>query len=418
MPDKNINNNKQESLNLNSVFKYGVDTTTGTLKNGLDSATLKLKFDEYTALMEQIYRNLMEQNYQAAGAGSFESLYPKIMTRFDRFNKRYYTPNTVFSGYTFITRPRLCLTAENLHANRYMQLFNTTRADTIQFAIRCLLDTKFSNPNASTIPTTNIWHCPYFDPRNPFLSILTNTFQDASGFPSQHIESYTSEGGIYSEDIRFAIGSDRNNKSFDVNMTFTDIEGGLVMSLFQLWLTYIDLVTAGECLAYVDDIVHQRLNYTVSIYRFIMDPSNRFIESWSKCTGCYPVDRPGGARFDVSRSERYVEAAKNFTIQFACNKYEENDPIILVEFNTLMQRYNPYIGGSARKLKSVPFSSEFNYVGLPYVILRNYHRPILDFRYLPYNEQNTTTKYIDNINEQVKEAQKVIAPVYNQPIWV
>ena len=418
MPDKNINNSQQGLLDLNNVFKYGVDTATGVLKNGLDSATLKLKFDEYTTLMEQIYHNLMEQNYQAAGAGSFESLYPKIMTRFDRFNKRYYTPNTVFSGYTFITRPRLCLTAENLHANRYMQLFNTTRADTIQFAIRCLLDTKFSNPNASMIPTTNIWHCPYFDPRNPFLSILTNTFQDASGFPSQHIESYTSEGGIYSEDIRFAIGSDRNNKSFDINMTFTDIEGGLVMSLFQLWLTYIDLVTAGECLAYVDDIVHQRLNYTVSIYRFIMDPSNRFIESWSKCTGCYPVDRPGGARFDVSRSERYVEAAKNFTIQFTCNKYEENDPIILVEFNTLMQRYNPNIGGSTRRLKSVPFSSEFNYVGLPYVILRNYHRPILDFRYFPHNEQNTTTKYIDNINEQVKEAQKVIAPVYNQPIWV
>ena len=216
MPDKNINNSQQGLLDLNNVFKYGVDTATGVLKNGLDSATLKLKFDEYTTLMEQIYHNLMEQNYQAAGAGSFESLYPKIMTRFDRFNKRYYTPNTVFSGYTFITRPRLCLTAENLHANRYMQLFNTTRADTIQFAIRCLLDTKFSNPNASMIPTTNIWHCPYFDPRNPFLSILTNTFQDASGFPSQHIESYTSEGGIYSEDIRFAIGSDRNNKSFDI----------------------------------------------------------------------------------------------------------------------------------------------------------------------------------------------------------
>ena len=94
--------------------------------------------ETYKNIIQQVHTGIMEQNYQAAGAGSFESLYPKIFTRFDRFHKRYYTPNTVYSGYTFITRPRLCLTSTNLQADRYLQLFNTTNPNTIQFAIKCL----------------------------------------------------------------------------------------------------------------------------------------------------------------------------------------------------------------------------------------------------------------------------------------
>ena len=384
---------------------------------------LRLTHDNYTDQIQQILSSTMELNYQAAGAGSFGSIYPKVFTRFDRFNKRYYTPNSVYSGYTFITRPRLCLTSTNLHADRYLQLFNTDNPNTIQFALRCLLDTVYSNP--ANPRTSQFNQCPFFDPYNPFLAILTNTVQDISGFPSQHLETFTTEGGLFSEDMRFAIGSDRHNKSFDITMTFTDIEGGLVMSLFKLWMTYIDLVTTGEVLAYTDDIIHRRLNYTVSIYRFLVDPNNKYIKYAAKCTGCFPVDRPSGAVFDVSRAERYVEAAKNFSIQFACNKFEEQDPIILLEFNTLMRRYNPFIHlkntsiipteNNARYM-NVPDDLDYNYVGLPYIELSSKHRPVLQFRYIPNNISNSkissviasTDKNLDAIQTQFNINNKTI----------
>ena len=175
-------------------------------------------------------------------------------------------------------------------------------------------------------------------------------------------------------------------------MSFTDIEGGLVNTLFKLWMTYIDYVTTGEVLAYRDDIIQRRLNYTVSIYRFLVDPTNRHIVNAAKCTGCFPIDRPSGARFDVSRSERYIEAAKNFTIQFACNKFEEDDPIILLEFNTLMRRYNPdidiYQDSKVSSWKLVPFNLTYNYVGLPYIRIDGDHRPILEFRYKPIDTED------------------------------
>lgn len=384
--------------------------------------------ETYKNIIQQVHTGIMEQNYQAAGAGSFESLYPKIFTRFDRFHKRYYTPNTVYSGYTFITRPRLCLTSTNLQADRYLQLFNTTNPNTIQFAIRSLLDTVYSNPAAPR--TKQFDQCPFFDPYNPFIPILTNTVQDISGFPSQEITTFTTEGGYFSEDQRFAMGSDRNNKSFDLTLSFTDVEGGLVMSLFKLWMTYIDLVTTGEVLAYTDDIIHRRLNYTVSIYRFLVDPTNRHIEYAAKCTGCFPVNRPTGAMYDVSRAERYVEAAKNFSIQFACNKFEEQDPVILLEFNTLMRRYNPDIHityGSSGHIPTennyyqiVPYDLNYNYIGLPYIKLSSTHRPILQFRYRPnILAQQQAAKQLEVLDDTLQEKYNLYYPKgTNRNQWV
>ena len=377
--------------------------------------------DEFLENVRIKFSQLMEQNYQAAGAGSFESIYPKIFTRFDRFHKRYYTPNTVYSGYTFITRPRLSLTSTNLQADRYLQLFNTTNENTIQFAMRCLLDTVFSNPAKKAVSFNKLEKCPYFDPYNPFIPILTNTVQDISGFPSQDIATFTTEGGFFSEDQRFAMGSDRNNKSFDLNLSFTDVEGGLVMALFKLWLTYIDLVTTGEVLAYTDDIIHRRLNYTVSIYRFLVDPTNRYIVNAAKCTGCFPVNRPSGAIYDVSRAERYVEAAKNFTIQFACNKFEENDPIILLEFNTLMNRYCPGINlssstdkGTIQKYIDVPYELDYNYVGLPYITIREDSRPRLDFRYRPsYTNNLSLQQNLNRVDSEISQLNSVTHPSIN-----
>lgn len=422
-----MDNNKFNIKDQKVFFKGTPGASTATIDNNIDNSFSvknlpaydtysKAAQDEYESHISTIFSDLMEQNYKASGMGSFDYLFPKMLTRFDKFNKRFYTPNQVFSGYTFITRPRLCLTAPNLQANRFMQLFNTTKADSIQFAIRCLLDTKFSSPFRSDgITTSSINQSPYFDPYNPFIPILSNTLQDMSGSPSQHIEPISTEGGYFSEDMRIAIGSDRYNKSFDVSMTFTDIEGGLVDTLFKLWMTYIDLVTVGECMAYPEDIVHQRLNYTVSIYRFLTDPTNRFIEGCAKYTGCFPIDRPAGARYDISRSERYVEAAKNFTIQFVCNKFEENDPIILLEFNTLMQRYCPWIAYKYNKMDSAPYGLDYNYVGLPYIKISDKHRPILDFRYVPYQgTRMTTSEYTNDVDTKLEKAKSIL----KTPSWI
>jgi hypothetical protein len=304
-----------------------------------------------------------------------------------------------------------------------------------------------ANTTGSLVLRNKQIESPWIDPENPFITILTNNLTDASGFPSQEIQTATNEGGFFSEDQTIAKGSDNNKKSFDVSLSFTDPEGGPIMALFQLWMTYMALLTTGEVVAYADDIDQQRLCYTSSIYRFTVDNSRKIIKKMAKCTGCFPRQRNGGACFDVSMSSRFVEAARKFNISFVCNAYDENDPIIAMEFNTLMKRYADWIDGfwgdedadrkAGYRIENtqaytgggliqppaggygvVPIGSEYNYMGLPFINMHNGRRPPeLEFRYqkLSSSPSILSNKINDTINkiDSRLEARNATMYVYN-----
>lgn len=400
------NNTSRSLVHPDRQYAAVDEKTLDTFKKEQEEREANLrKSEQYRAVLDNINNILMNKLFQSGGM-SYETSYSKLLTRFDRFQRKFYTPNQVYSGFTFITRPRLALTSSNLRSYRFLQYFNTLNPQSIQFAIRCMLDTKFTDP--TRLGNKAIANCPYFDYRNPFLAILTNTVQEVSGLPDQQLRSYTTNPGYYQEDMRFAIGSDRNNKSFDFNMTFTDPEGGMVDTLFQLWITFVDLLTSGECIPYIDDLYYRRLCYTVSVYRFVVDPSTRFLVKWVKLTGCYPFARNSGAAFEVNRSNKYVDAARNITIQFVCNKYEENDWIIPIEFNTLVKRYCSDIDND-ETYKIAPLEGEYNFVGLPYINTSVVHRPILEFRYRP-NPSTTNLsdrrKHVAAVDRMIDNAQK------------
>lgn len=409
---------------------------------------------EISTLYQSLFDSFQEKLYMHAGAGSYFSTMQKNFSKIDRYGTNYISPNTEYSGYTFITRPRLCLQTPNLISNRYLMMYNTDDPDSIQFMIRSMLDsnlaTYLANTTGSLLMRDKQILSPWIDPENPFITILTNNLTDASGFPSQEIQTATNEGGFFSEDQTIAKGSDNNKKSFDVSLSFTDPEGGPIMALFQLWMTYIALLTTGEVVAYADDIDQQRLCYTSSIYRFTVDNTRRIIKKMSKCTGCFPRQRNGGACFDVSMGSRFVEAARKFNISFVCNAYDENDPIIAMEFNTLMKRYASWIDGfhededldrkAGYRIENtqayigqpllnptddafgygvVPIGSEFNYMGLPFINMHKGRKPPeLEFRYhkLSYSPNQLSNKINEDINkiDSLLEARNAYAHAYKQ----
>lgn len=347
-------------------------------------------YTKIDTMLNDLYLKAMEQTYRSFGAGTYVNQLQNNMTNIDRFGVKAITYNNVHSGMLFMTRPHLNLSSINLRQNRFMHLLNTMDPASIQFAIRLWLDVPMSKDSGLK---DSVGSCLNFTPRSPWFIPLMNNITDVSGFPSQTVETYTDEGGFFSESQSIAIGSDRNRKPFDLQLTFTEPLGGICMAILQFWLEYIASVTIGEMVAYPFQIDRQILNYTVSIYRFILDPSKQYIQKWSKSTGCFPTARPGGACFDMSRNEDFVEAAKTFSTTFKCNIYEENDPIILKEFNMLAERYWPelhYLDPTSsmvltgdkykvdqglergrleqtRKFIRCSNKPEENYMGLPYI---------------------------------------------------
>ena len=303
-------------------------------------------------LTPELRDRILNIAYASSGAGGYFNQVQQFMTCLDQYDTHFITPNTETSGVTFITRPRLCLQSSNIRNNRALTALDTLNPTSMAFGIRCLLDSNFGAANNGRYEY-QVFHSPIFDPLNAFLVPACNALVGFSGGQDIVIQTQTTEGGYQCEAQTFAVGSDNLQRgNYQLQLTFRDAQHGPITALFFYWLEYIRCVTRGILLAYADDIDEQRLNYTVSIYRFLLDPTRRYITKYAKFTGCYPTALSLGAMFNKSAGEYFVQSASNVTVPFMCNKIEYMDYAILMDFNTLVRRYCEsinYVAGSSRE---------------------------------------------------------------------
>lgn len=357
-------------------------------------------------------------SYRYAGLGNSRASWQTFLSGFDRFGVNPVMPSNEVVGLTFITRPKLCLATSNLKQDRVMAMMNTMDPYRLEFSIRSYLDFKFAkNPKFKALTQ----YSPFINSESPFIVPLTNSLRSVGGHPDFYLDTETTQGGFYGEDQTIATGSDFNMRSYDFSLTFRDIQSGYVLSLFLFWVRYIALVRRGQMIAYLEDIWAQRLNYTCSIYRLVLDPAKRVVTKWSKATGCYPKSVPLGAIFDYGEGDSYVNSSKEITIPFQVSgAVEYMDPIILQEFNMLIQRWNgqdpsltsgaddgtditkPNAAGRVR----APVSPFANFCGIPYIDVTNGSNA-LNFWCLPEELEdpieNTLKQMMDSI-ESLKSA--------------
>lgn len=373
---------KGKAMADNDFFDFTSDNDDGSIKptpkKGESVATLngeqQVISDE---AIRKFYQRINENASISMGQGSVNNYLQTALSRLDRFGTMMMPLNHELSGMTFITRPNLNLSSSNIRMDAVLSTLDTLVPRSIPFMMRALLDTTLSSTHVSNAPgikadsrersefLTKVDQCPIFNPRSPFLTPLCNCLTDISGYSDLIVETETTAGGFYSEDMTYAKGSDLLNKSTELTLGFRDIQGGIVMALLYIWDLYIALQCKGEVMAYADDIYAQRLNYTVSIYRFTFDATREIITGWSKATGCYPKAVPIGARFNINQGEVYSSSAAKFTVPFVVNKIEYMNPEILKDFNTLVSRYWP---GITKNVVTAANSVEDNMLGLPYVV--------------------------------------------------
>jgi hypothetical protein len=143
------------------------------------------------------------------------------------------------------------------------------------------------------------------------------------------------------------------------------------MAYFFYWLHAMALQMEGVTVAYPEDRAANRLNYTVSIYRFILDPSMRTITKWAKATGCYPVSLPIGDVFNFNPGDSHIQTAQQFTIPFKVNNVTYMDPRHLVMFNALVKRYMNFsekdFGSRTSKRVRAKAEAPNNFSGIPWI---------------------------------------------------
>lgn len=328
--------------------------------NGADSskyvrAGTLLKDADISKYLEFIHNESMK----LSGLGSSDHILQNFLSRLDRHNSGMTPLNSMNYGFTFITRPRLNLSFDNLIQHPILSTLIANQPDSVPFMIRGLLDTCMSNGEiimgpehgSKSVQYTNeeriafheaaLTNPALLDTHNPFLTPLCNGLKGISGFPDLNLRPETTEGDFHSGDFTFVKGCDFNNRTQELSLEFRDVQGSVILSILYYWCLYMGLQAKGVVTAYPDDIYEQRLNYTVSIYRFVTDQTRTNILWWCKATGCFPNSAPVGALFNISQGETTISSAMNFSIPFTANDVKVNDPGALLDFNMLMERYAP-----------------------------------------------------------------------------
>lgn len=354
---KDLGNHPIQSENISTS---SVAEQKSKLYNEINRMVLRDVGDRFTASQwAELMECLNEFMYRTSGAGGFSNQYQQIFTGFDKYGYNPVAPNVVLSGYTFITRPKLNLSPGAVKSNPILGLLDTSNITSPSFVTRCLLDTKFCDDYRTYASMCNM-----VDLQSPFLKILTNCTRSHSGWPDLNGDTTTTDGGYFNEDQTAFLGYDDLNRTYDLTIEFTDIQGGYLLSLFYYWFLYMALLKRNKVMAYAEDIDRRRLCYTVSIYRFLLDPSKQTLVAWAKATGCFIKSVPIGALFNVNSGEIHVSSAQRFSIPFVANKIEYNTPMILADFNTITRRFKPNIDSGLIAPINDP---KYNFVGRPLI---------------------------------------------------
>ena len=332
----------------------------------LPTAPIKPVISE--TLKTQLLDAVTESNAIYAGRGSSQYVAETLLTKFDRFGNSAVQINSEHIGLTFISRPRFNLTTRSLRQDPTLAMMDTMDPLNWMFGIRCNLDSVFAQ---SPVAASLAGFCPWFNDTSAFNVPLTNLMIAQSGWPDFGVEYETTQSGVFSEDMSLVRGSDWGRRSYTINFTFRDIQGGFLMCYFYYWLYLMALQMNGTIVAYPDDRDANRLNYTCSIYRFTLDPSMRTITKWGKATGCFPLSIPIGDVFNYGVGDSFNHTSREFSIPFMVNNVRYMDPRQLAQFNTLVQRYAPdQVDQLSDNRILVPATANGNFAGLPWVDLR------------------------------------------------
>lgn len=272
-----------------------------------------------------------------AGFGGFST---GMFTLFNGHTKQAGLPpfpvNTDDQGYIFFTRPELNLTYDNIINIRHMLPMTDRDPNSMNNAIRCML----MHPKIDLEPNRS--RSKVFDDRQAFMTVLSNTCTQFSGWSDMSIDSYVSDEGYKKSQISMADGPIDILNTSDLTATFHNPEGNPVLDTFLYWLHWISLVSTNEQVApFLDNLINNRLDYQSRVFRFTMDRSRTYIKKFASCI-VYPTAVPIGSVFNLTDEARHTQEQNLITVPFRVSGgIEYNDPIILSEFNKVVYETNP-----------------------------------------------------------------------------
>ncbi len=318
------------------------------------------------------YRNQSAVRDAVSKAGSSRGELTKAATNaFYGFNHRnigvQVKPNSDNHGLTFFTRPRLNLSYDNIAGVRNFAPLLTGDPLTLPHAIRCILD-PVSHKGVEKSHIRPI-QCPMVDPQNPFIPLLSNLLISMSGWPDSVMDTHTSPNGLANESWSMIDSLPMDYSTNDITANFRNMSGDPISLLMHIWTQYASRVSEGSMLPWPECIAENEKDYDTRIYRLVLDQRRKYITKIAACGYGAPYVNPLGAAFNFDSSQPLIQDNQEISVPFKCSGWIYNDPILVIEFNSLVAEFNPSMSNRFRDTQMVKLRDEekdyFNFRSYP-----------------------------------------------------
>ena len=169
--------------------------------------------------------------------------------------------------------------------------------------------------------------------RDPFNHLLENMCISNLSVPGLDAETIETPNNMYGVGFSYRGSSEASNDNFDFDLEFKDTKYLPVYQFFKAYEEYQTLKhhgSVGPWRGYIQDKV---LHDQFSIYKFVVDEDLETIIYYCKYYGVMPKSLPR----DVFSSTSF-DSGLSYSSSFKCAFFEDMNPLILNDFNTLTNR--------------------------------------------------------------------------------
>ena len=177
----------------------------------------------------------------------------------------------------------------------------------------------------------------------PFMFLLTNAVTSKLDLPGITAESQESTSNIYGTSVAYRTHSLKSDNGYDFTLSFNDTISLEIYTLAKIYDEYIRMNKTGQIDILGDHakdpkskadvskdyIINRVIPEQFSIYKFLVADDGETIIYYAKATGCYITDVPRAEFGDPS------DGPVKFSLSFHANFIEDNNPLILTEFNNI-----------------------------------------------------------------------------------
>lgn len=171
---------------------------------------------------------------------------------------------------------------------------------------------------------------------SPFIPLLGNTCNSVTGAKDLNLNEFTYEEDEFGASVSVPTGMDEVWSGGSLSTSFSDIAYGPVSLMMMVWVLYIHYVSRGFISTTREHVIERILDYTCSIYVFVIGDDGRRIERWAKWTGCYPTTYPLMSQIEHNSNIDH-DILQKISISWKYNRFEFMDPQIFTDFNFLSE---------------------------------------------------------------------------------